>query len=496
MSMDLDMEEVNLVLAAEDFPDTEFESNHFFTVHDQRCIAKLRAHGPVLLRGARGSGKSALMIEAVSKMYPKKQDSNAIGIYLSLRHLGLLRSEGKKYEELLCQLILSSFNRTLGDGTIDSVVTEISALQDIISEIASKQGRRIVLMFDDAAHIGREASLNDFFDIFRTLSNSIISCKASIYPGVTKFGTRFDVYNDATVIDLTRNEQSEDFCKTFMEIIEKRFSRLYSKISISSDIGAEKLTTFLARSVLGNMRSFLFACQALNEHSQQNTKITITHISEAYKSLASNYYWPLIEEIEPKLGAYQPMIGASLKIAEILFSKAADKQQRTIIILREINQYLLKPLEILEYTGFISRREVSRSMKSRGRGTRYALNICNLVEHLDGGRISLSLLEDWISNSDDSVEFHRGSDLNSLSLPNMKEDADLDILDYSIDKLAKSKAYPYGITPSKLDILKVNGFKKVEDLALASDEELLRLDGLGDRTLNRLRSVVYQAIWM
>ncbi|MBM7355458.1 helix-hairpin-helix domain-containing protein [Lelliottia amnigena] len=496
MIADIDMEEVNLVLAAEDFPDAEFESNHFFTAHDQRCIARLRAHGPVLLKGARGSGKSALMIEAVSKMYPKNSQSNAIGIYLSLRHLGLLRSQGRKYEELLCKLITSSVNKTLGEGTIEGEINEISILQDILSEIASQQGKRIVLMFDDAAHIGREASLNDFFDIFRTLSNSIISCKASIYPGVTKFGTRFDVYNDATVIDLTRNEQSDDFCKTFMEIIDKRFNRLFRKISASSDIGAEKLTIFLARSVLGNMRSFLFACQALTEQSQHSNKITITNISEAYKNLASNYYWPLIEEIEPKLGAYQPMVGISLKIAETLFSKAADKQQRTVIILREINQNLLKPLEILEYTGFISRREVSRSMKSRGRGTRYALNICNLAENLDGSRITLSLLEDWISNNDDSVEFHRGSELNSITLPEMNLDADLDILNRPIDKLSKSKAYPYGITPSKLDILKENNINTVEDLAQATDEQLLALEGLGDRTLNRLRSVIHQAIWM
>ena len=153
MEYDSDNDEVNLVLAAEDFPQADFESNHFFTNHDQRCISKLRSHGPVLLKGARGSGKSALMIEAVSKMYPNNTSSNAIGIYLSLRHLGLLRSEGKKYEELLCQLIKSSINKTLGDDTIEIPVNDISLLQDVLSEIASRQGRRIVLMFDDAAHI-------------------------------------------------------------------------------------------------------------------------------------------------------------------------------------------------------------------------------------------------------------------------------------------------------------------------------------------------------
>lgn len=98
------------------------------------------------------------------------------------------------------------------------------------------------------------------------------------------------------------------------------------------------------------------------------------------------------------------------------FGKAGAKTERTVI-LREINQRLSKPLEILEYAGFISRREVSRAMKSRGRGSRYALNLCNIMDYVPGGRITKEHLDKWFNPIDESVEFHKGSNLFSLTLP-------------------------------------------------------------------------------
>lgn len=78
-------------------------------------------------------------------------------------------------------------------------------------QLSTKIQKRIVLFFDDAAHIGRETSLKEFFDIFRTLSSNTVSCKAAIYPGVTEFGSRFDLLNDANVIDIARNEENPSF---------------------------------------------------------------------------------------------------------------------------------------------------------------------------------------------------------------------------------------------------------------------------------------------
>jgi len=53
--------EPGLVLAAEDFSDELFEQFHTFSEYEDRIIRKLISHGPVLIRGGRGSGKSALL---------------------------------------------------------------------------------------------------------------------------------------------------------------------------------------------------------------------------------------------------------------------------------------------------------------------------------------------------------------------------------------------------------------------------------------------------
>nr|WP_246729359.1 DNA-directed RNA polymerase subunit alpha C-terminal domain-containing protein [Bradyrhizobium sp. BR2003] len=40
------------------------------------------------------------------------------------------------------------------------------------------------------------------------------------------------------------------------------------------------------------------------------------------------------------------------------------------------------------------------------------------------------------------------------------------------------------------------GFATIGQLADATDAELLRIDTIGTKSLNRIKDVVYQAIWM
>lgn len=489
-------EDNSLVLAAEDFEQSEFKQFHYFTAQDKRCISKLRAHGPVLLKGARGCGKSALMIEASLGLYPKNVDSTVIGIYVSLRHLDLLRSSGAQYVELFCKLVISEIARQLGISDLDADVYTVSDLQKLLTNLSAEMGKRIVLLFDDAAHIGRETSLSDFFDIFRTLSNNSISCKASIYPGVTKFGTRFDVYNDATVIDVNRSETDVDFSSLFEEVLDRRFSESLDETKFSGSLSKSDVCKLLGIAVLGNMRSFIYSCNQLITSLNGNGSISLSHISDAFKQLSNNYFWPLLEEIEPKLGIYQPMVQPAQEVAQILFEKAGEKGERSVLILREIGQKLNKPLEILEYVGFIARKEVSRAMKSRGRGTRYVLNLCNITEYLEHSRVNQSNYEKWITFKDDSVEFHRGSNLFKLDLPEPSDEHDLDILDKNIDILKKSNAYPYGLTEFMIGILHDSGVLTLEQLVNKSDKDLLSVPNIGPQTLKRIRSTVNQAIWM
>src|SRR5829696_5203015 len=94
----------SLLLAAEECPREDFERYHTFTRYERSIINRLTAHGPVLLRGGRGSGKSALLIESYLHMKRSYADS-IIPVYISLRHLPLLRAEGPEYIALFCRIL-------------------------------------------------------------------------------------------------------------------------------------------------------------------------------------------------------------------------------------------------------------------------------------------------------------------------------------------------------------------------------------------------------
>ena len=256
----------NLVLAAEDFESHDFRALHKFSANDERVISKLVAHGPVLLQGSRGSGKSALMREAAEPL-PMRGESPALGVYISLRHMPLLRSVGDVYQRILCELLIDRIDRLVAEGNLSFAASpNLSSVQRALADLAQSLGKRIVLMFDDAAHIGREASLADFFDVFRTLGTSTVSCKATIYPGVTNFGNRFDVYNDASVIEVIRDETQPGFAELFAEVVKARYPELTEK-GFTSGLTLLEFAAFVGKSVLGNMRSFIFACANSGEKS-------------------------------------------------------------------------------------------------------------------------------------------------------------------------------------------------------------------------------------
>jgi len=490
-----------LVLAAEDCEPARFEELHRFTSKsDRRIISNLLAHGPVLLKGGRGSGKSALMIAASRRLDPFVPDASAVGIYMSLRHAPLLKSSGEKYGRILCEIVIREARKTLGDRCAEFEPTpNIEAVQLALVDLAAKLQKRIVLFFDDAAHLGREASLEEFFDIYRMFSSSSVSCKASIYPGVTQFGRRFDVYNDATVVDLLRSEELPDFADSFSEVLDARYGEEFSTTKFSQALDKKAVAAFLAQSCLGNMRGFIFACNTLHKICSDGRTIGLPELSETLIDLARNYYWPLLDEIKPKLGMYELMVASAREIAEIIFSECGQKGNgaRDILVHRDLDDKFSKPLQILEYAGFLSKREASRALKSGGRGARYALNLCCLLEVTTGSRLVKALFEHWNKPTrEDEVQFSRGSKLGEVAIPLPTSADALAIFSEPIESLLKSKAYPYGLSSQKLDKLRASGFETVGALADATDEQLDQVPSIGVAMVQRIRNVLGQAIWM
>ena len=409
----------------------------------------------------------------------------------------LIRSSGKEYEVFLCRLLLSKVKEKIGrtlDVSPDPTVTDV---QRVLSCLSSELSKRIVLLFDDAAHIGREASLAEFFDVFRTISSSTVSCKAAIYPGVTKFGNRFDIFNDATVLDLARSDELQGHAVFFADIMSIRFGNELPDDAFRGSLSRPDVAGFVGMTVLGNMRSFIFACNELaGIWISQRKPIGLPELQQAMLNLASNYYWPLLEEVEPKLGRYAPMVSVAREAAEILFEVGGKVGNRSSLVLREVSERIAKPLEILEYAGFISKRDVSRAMKSGGRGARYALNLCNLLEKTQPARLTAELYKKWTQEITEPLEFHRGSKLQLVQLPTVEGPEQLGVFSLPIEKLAKSQAYPYGLTDSKIHTLRAANITTVGELASATDAQLDALYMVGSAAVQRFRNVVGQAVWM
>ena len=488
------IEHTDLILACEDFSNEEFSNFHCFFSYEEGILSQLMAHGPVLLKGGRGTGKSALLREAARRLN-SSVTSPTFGIYMSLRHLPLLRSQGHQYETEFLRFLYDKVKEvTSVFGCEVEPFSDVYATHQSLNHLSDKLQKRLVLLFDDAAHIGREAGLEEFFDIFRTLSSNKVSCKAAIYPGVTKFGTRFDVYNDAKIIDITRRKEQPDFQKFFLEVMKSRFYTQIEKCDFSSALHIEEVAEFLGMAVLGNVRSFIQGCAMLFEYGQ---KISLTSMSETMLRLASDFFWPMLEEVKIKIGMYAPLMDGSIQLAEKIYSECGNRKSTSFIIHRQWVSKYSKPLEILEYVGFIAKREASRSLKSGGRGTRYALNLCNTLENVSGSRLTQELFSSWMENTQEDTQFSASTNaFDGIIVGSPDSSQEIGILSLPISVLKKSKLFPNGLTEDKIQRLEARGWNTVGEVAEKSDAELQEIEMIGPKTVMRIKNTVEQAIWM
>ena len=87
-------EDLEMRLAAEEFSDAEFPNFHFFSHSDEQVIRRLVGAGPVLLRGPRGSGKSAFMLAAHNKI--RDDEPKVFSVYISVRHFPVLAATAEE----------------------------------------------------------------------------------------------------------------------------------------------------------------------------------------------------------------------------------------------------------------------------------------------------------------------------------------------------------------------------------------------------------------
>jgi hypothetical protein len=110
-------------------------------------------------------------------------------------------------------------------------------LIDIISDFDLE---RIVLLFDEAAHVFSCTQQEKFFTFFKSLRHHKIACKASVYPGITSYGKYFERNQDAKELRIVWSSQNESDLKYIKNIIKKRIKSFndeyWNKLTVNDDI--------------------------------------------------------------------------------------------------------------------------------------------------------------------------------------------------------------------------------------------------------------------
>ena len=82
--------------------------------------------------------------------------------------------------------------------------------------------QRMVLFFDEAAHVFSDEQQVKFFTFFKSLRDSKIACKAAVYPGITNFGKYFEKNQDAKELKISWSIFEDDDIEYIKKILKKR----------------------------------------------------------------------------------------------------------------------------------------------------------------------------------------------------------------------------------------------------------------------------------
>jgi len=90
--------------------------------------------------------------------------------------------------------------------------------------------KRMVLLFDEAAHVFSEEQQVKFFTFFKSLRDSKIACKAAVYPGITNYGKYFEKNQDAKELKLSWSIYEDEDIKYIQNILKKRVQKYDEKV--------------------------------------------------------------------------------------------------------------------------------------------------------------------------------------------------------------------------------------------------------------------------
>jgi hypothetical protein len=412
----------SFVIRTEDIRPEEILNLFVPTDRDLQLISALKSASPVILEGSRGTGKSFLLRVCEQQQFAEFSSARVVPVYVSFIKSSLISTKNEQqFQHWMLARLSSRILRTLyqigllakpthsasvlaggpiglagemtelakvaqrfedsfmnpGQILDDHVVPDVESFKDAIQDLCEELGlRRINVLFDEAAHIFRPEQQRQFFTLFRDLRSPYMTCNASVYPGVTSYGTSFEAVHDAQIESLNRDIHSATYRDQMREIVRKQ-----SGSELQSDIekNGENFDA-LALAVSGNPRLLLKTVALAG-------RLRSSDVQGVLKDFYRNAIWAEHSALAERYPGHKVLIdwGRTFvehhAIADAIQKneswKSEGKSERTCYfwVHRDSPQAVTEAMRLLAYTGVIIKMDSGVVATRSEIGTRYAINI-------------------------------------------------------------------------------------------------------------------------
>lgn len=527
-----------LYLRTEDIDDSEIQKLYVSTKQDDDTVKLLKSRTPVILVGSRGVGKSFLMKEAANELKEEFKDNHILPVYLTFiksslvavnqkgaflywmlanissaivrtlkKHGIIVRSDSNidilsgghfdANDELKIDKIKEAFeNSWRSNEPIDSsTIPTVEDLRNSVTEICEDNGiSRIVLFIDEAAHIFIREQQDQFFTLYRDLRCPKITCKASVYPGVTAYGNNFQYSQDATFVYLNRPITDVSYVMAMKDMVLKQIEDGNYLKELSRRGESFTDLTYAAsgnpRFLLNNIRTLpKINTNEINQCIKEFYRITIladhTALSSKYPNLKVLIDWGrkfLEDTLLPEMQARNTEALASGKPTTCYFwihKDAPDAAKRAI--------------SLLEYSGLV--QEVTKGLKATGGeiGTRYMVNIgCLFALEANPLTLSHSIVEKFDVRK--FIEFG----MNSQAFNDIKDQVQLiadNDLSESLEVQLSEDISVLKISDTLKNKIRELGYNTIKDVLNATEEQIKRAYYVGNVRSRRIKNVALTAIY-
>lgn len=232
--------------------------------------------------------------------------------------------------------------------------------------------KRVVFLFDEAAHVFSYSQQEKFFTFFKSLRDPKIACKAAVYPGITNYGKYFDRGQDAKEIKLNWDISNSKDIKYIKDILKKRiqsFNELYwQKLTVNSEI----IETICACSN-GNPRFSFHIIDEIENNKGFSGNLSSQFIVNTIRSVF-NTKWKEFDSLKKRLVKYSDYISEAENVMKEFFipnirrwnSKQKDNNRKLSIgfyISTASYDKLEKMFSVLDYSNIV---KIDYSKKSLG----------------------------------------------------------------------------------------------------------------------------------